>query len=522
MINKTKIGNYLKQLRLNKKRENDGKPFTQDDLANEFIDRGKQISINAIAEWEKGKTLPSLDNLEILAEIYNRSIDELLDGENYVEKDYNKTYLISDSKWYTKFDEKTNIYIIRNKKIQLITSKFKNLLKIRLNRLFTTNEEKEFKFLVSNFYQITNYINNYSILNIDDKYLKLKNAIYEMIAKKKNNSINEKYWEIQKFFSENKDIQFHFWNDVYDLKKVHILKERFKNLDDWQKDMLLAMFQNIEPYNEDPSKYGSKFYKQYENRHGEYNHDNELKNCIKELIKQGACINKYFLNYRLEEKKSKRIIDRLEELYNLCIKSFEIDFIDNNGEIKSYLVENNSKNRFLKNYYSQLKYQLNGFNSNENSNEDVDEIYHWFSDNNEISDNVYLKIAKKKNIDTTQEKKYWMADVKVGNSLEQYFKKYKEIEKEISNGLIEIKKLEAKLDSDEIYYDIYSSRIIGGNDEDSIRNYIEYWKEKLDYSDYLKTRNKKLTLELLNDLNILSLKEIKDKYFGMEVYIKDE
>ncbi len=69
MIDKIKVGKYLKQLRLNKKREKDGKPFSQDDLANEFCNKGIIISVNAVAEWEKGLSLPSFDNLKVLSEI---------------------------------------------------------------------------------------------------------------------------------------------------------------------------------------------------------------------------------------------------------------------------------------------------------------------------------------------------------------------------------------------------------------------------------------------------------------------
>ena len=82
MMNKKRIGEYLKKLRTQKKRK-DGKSFTQYDLANEFMNEyNSEISINAIAEWESGNSLPNPENLEILAKIYNKSVDEILDAED--------------------------------------------------------------------------------------------------------------------------------------------------------------------------------------------------------------------------------------------------------------------------------------------------------------------------------------------------------------------------------------------------------------------------------------------------------
>ena len=56
--------------------------------------------------------------------------------------------------------------------------------------------------------------------------------------------------------------------------------------------MLLAMFQKIVPYDPEPDKWGSIYYKVFEERHGKYNQDEIIRNAIKELIKSGACLNK--------------------------------------------------------------------------------------------------------------------------------------------------------------------------------------------------------------------------------------
>lgn len=211
----------------------------------------------------------------------------------------------------------------------------------------------------------------------------------------------------------------------------------------------------------------------------------------------------------------------MQELYDLCLKPIEIHIKDENNKQKCYLIENNSKNRFIANYYSNLELQLNMFRHSSDRFNNVEEIYNWFINNAEIPDNTYKEIAKDLGLDTSQNKKYWLSDAKNQNSIEKYFKEYKNTEGKISNGLIELHELKSKLDKGETVYTEKKLHIIGGNDEESIRKYIEYWKTKIDYSTYIESRDFKLTTELLNNIDSLSLKEIKDKYFKMEV-IRDE
>jgi hypothetical protein len=101
--------------------------------------------------------------------------------------------------------------------------------------------------------------------------------------------------------------------------------------------------------------------------------------------------------------------------------------------------------------------------------------------------------------------------------MEKPYKEYKNTEKQIEEGLKEIKKLEDLLKSGEKKYSYESLEMLGGTDEKTIREWILYWKSKLDYSEYLRTRDLKKTKELLLDLDKLSLAEIKEKYFKMEV-----
>ncbi|MCF0117794.1 MAG: hypothetical protein HUJ61_07105, partial [Bacilli bacterium] len=153
---------------------------------------------------------------------------------------------------------------------------------------------------------------------------------------------------------------------------------------------------------------------------------------------------------------------------------------------------------------------------------DIEEIYEWFIKHDEVPEEYYLNKAKEHNIDINREKKYWMADLKVySDRLEEKLAEFKTNEKEIEEGLIELEELKKKLLNGEKEYKVHKYEIIGGDDEQSIRDNIEYWKEQIDYEEYLKKRDKTLTKELLTDLDVLSLEEIKHKYFEMEVVEND-
>ena len=518
-MDKEKIGRYLKELRQSKKRSKDGKSFTQSDVAEAFFDEeGIYISPNSIKDWEIGKTFPSIDNLIILSKIYDRTIDELLEGEDKKNIDYKNEYFIFNNDWMQKVENKNKLYSINQEQIIKITKRFKELVKIRIKRQLSTNEEEEFIFLFENFYNLTDFAKTICKIDSNDDYCKFKSIIYQLLEIDiRNMNPEEKFWELRKLYNERESIRFCFQRDVDSLINGNEYKEkRFDLLDDWQKDMYLAMYQNIEPYDDEPDRFGADHLKIYEKMHGcEYNRESILKEGIKELIKRGACCNNYFLNVRKKHIEDKRIIDRLEELYNLCLKPIEI--LVQNHETDGFdavKIENNMKNRFINNYY----FSLSGFLGHKISDtpyDDLEETYNFFINNEEITDELRKEIAKKQGIDVDREYKYWFADYKFQffHQEESVFYENKRKEKEISDGLLEIERLKKLLEEGTHSYTVESYETIGGNDEESIRDYIEYWKSQIDYSEYLHNRDHKLTASLLKDLDNLSFKDIREKYF---------
>ena len=153
----------------------------------------------------------------------------------------------------------------------------------------------------------------------------------------------------------------------------------------------------------------------------------------------------------------------------------------------------------------------------DNNRKDIEDIYNWFVNNDEISEDVYLKIVKNLNIDTNREKKYWMADLKLYSMIDKNFNDFKEKERCIEKDIEEFNDLVNKLKSGDTTYTIHKYNTIGGKDEVSIRDYIECWKTDLDYSEYLNCREEKLTKKLLDEIDNLSMEEIKEKYFKVEV-----
>ena len=69
MENKFKVGNFLTELRKEKK-------LTQSELADNL-----GVSDKAVSKWENGKCLPEMEQLKKLAKLYNITIDELIYGE---------------------------------------------------------------------------------------------------------------------------------------------------------------------------------------------------------------------------------------------------------------------------------------------------------------------------------------------------------------------------------------------------------------------------------------------------------
>ena len=57
--------------------------MTQEQLADKI-----HVSHQTISKWENGINIPSIDNLLILSDLYNISLDELIRGGNFFRKPF--------------------------------------------------------------------------------------------------------------------------------------------------------------------------------------------------------------------------------------------------------------------------------------------------------------------------------------------------------------------------------------------------------------------------------------------------
>ena len=371
-MDKKKIGNFIKELRKEKK-------LSQEALADLFLDVNIIVSCKAISDWENGKTIPEIEKIRELANIFEITIDELLDGERISQIDLKKEYFICNKNWFIDYPQ-NKLYQMNQEQVVKIKNKFNELLNIRINNEFTISEEKEFKFLFNNFYQLSDYCINQYKINVNDNYLLFKYGINNILNDNKDLSNEDKIWKIRKLIVPNDEITFNRYN-LIDFKNNIYLKKAFNNLEFWEKDMVLSSFQKFDFNNHDYSKYGSENLKRHENEIGEdYDREKEEKEIIKFLIKKGACINKQYLNIIERAKIQKRIIDKLEEIYNRCFKPLNARvFIDN--ALKDITVENTKKNRFIIKYYEKLYFVLNY---------SIDELYDLVVNNEEIPNNIII------------------------------------------------------------------------------------------------------------------------------------
>ncbi|MCI9182039.1 MAG: helix-turn-helix transcriptional regulator [Acholeplasmatales bacterium] len=507
-MNKKKMGCFLKELRI---KEN----FTQGGLCDLFTSEyGIYLTDKAISSWENGKTIPDIEKLDILSQIFKVSIDDILDGEIHQDVDYAEIYFLSDELWYMKYadDQTKNTYNLRQEQIIKINERFNELLEKRLLETFTLNEEREFSFLFNNFFRLTDYYKEYINSNVNDDYLKFKEAINICLNQSSNMELEEVKWELSKMLLPNEEIDFLF-HDIMDEvpKKNSYIDKRFKSLEFWQKDLILNTIQNCDLILVHHDAYGSNHLKDYELRTGEeYNKEKKAKEILKYLINNGACINAQYINFIDRKKEKRRIIDKLEYLYNQCLKPIDMGVIKE-GTTVYYKVENNFRNRFVIKYYYQLSYHLKDFS--------FDEIYQLFLDFDIFPESLYTELAKMHNITIDREMKYIIANL--GVDLTILLEKWEELhncEKEINEGLKEIPILINQLKEGHKTYEIVNDKVVGGTDWQSIRKYCYYWNRFVTKKELKNFRKLMETKQLLSEIDALSLKEIREKYFKMEVH----
>lgn len=132
----------------------ESKGLTQEKMAEKF---SVVISPVAISKWERGECFPDIDSVKDLAAFFNVSTDEIFNGEKINEFDFTGKYFISDPEWIHKQPEGTSLYKIRNEQERIIETRFNELLYTFVDNTISLNEEREFDYLCKTFYRLSEY-----------------------------------------------------------------------------------------------------------------------------------------------------------------------------------------------------------------------------------------------------------------------------------------------------------------------------------------------------------------------------
>lgn len=355
-MNKKIIGKFLKELR-------EEKNLTQIQLANK-LDAG--YSDAAISTWERGVSVPNIDDLRRLAEYFNVSVDEILNGAKYEEVDFKEKYFIYNNDWMSRYNP-NDLYNIQEEQELLIETRFKELLRKMVSEGLSLSEDKEFDFIINKFFRIflpaIECIDEEAYKNSgleicewveDIEYLghdclpgglsDIKFEIYRQTAFMHNASIEEKLWEANKKFVFIK--RQNIWDDINHVidDRENELKNRLNTLENYEKDILLATLQVINVINT-LSIGGPKGEELYAKQYGrKYDEEHLTKRAIKILINSGAKLNKSLLGYYQVITWPHEIIDKLEDIHKKYRTPLLVPVCEN-GRYQYFTVDNTEHNR---------------------------------------------------------------------------------------------------------------------------------------------------------------------------------
>lgn len=501
-MDKLKIGKFLRELR-----EKKGK--TQNAVALELVDYGIDVSDKTIAKWEKGN-YPDFENLDVIADYYGVKPADILDGEIYVQQNFEDKYFIVNNEWLSKNDLE-NPYYIRIEQENNIKERVKYLfLELIRTKSLTRMQNDELNFLLSNFYSVSKYAERVNTNFRQCKNAKqgvhlLRHEIYRTILSMRDCDEKEVYWEIDKFIEYNK--RFTFANDLCDFEDdIEFTARRIQRLEDWEKDLLLAQVQteNITHRYGQPNK--NTYFKRFKK---DYDEDRITREGIRLLIDCGAMINLSLFGYKRREMNEYYILDLMEDLYNEIPNKLLISKLSaGDGKILYYWIENTQRNRLLNLYYA--------LNVSKDKKLTLDEICKMFNKNDIIPFTFLLENTKFTKNDMTEKERLWQAEMVHSYEI-KFWNECKESEHKIIEKQKELRKLiNALMDGQEtitIEENRWVGKTLGKWTEEDIAIRLSY----MTFEQFDSSRNEQLTRNLYDDLVKLSLKEIREKYFQVEV-----
>lgn len=511
-MNKIKMGKFLKQLR------ND-KGMTMNDLISELNKEYLGVTIKTVADWESGKTIPEIEKLQLFSNLFSVSLDEILNGERvYTKENFLKQYPLFTREFDKMIDTDYKLWFnLRTKYIKQINKRFKALICKYYEYGLTKNEDIELGFLFKGKCSLSSYFDKQIERKFSDEYFDFISALKTVKSDKSITNKSEFYWEVQKYYDVKclpcSSVSFSAITDE-EFVNNEFVQMLIEQSESWELDMLLAGLQNFDPASDFVNTH-SYHLKRYKERHGkEFNKEVIFKNTLKYLLSKGAMVNPYFFNFKEKRTKTINIIDRLEELYQLCERPIEVFVSDNTGKQKRYLAESTPFNRFLSEYYS-FRYALNFYSHDDGIT--PQEVFDLIKNDKDDSRAISI-ICKQNKVDTKREKAYVLADIHYELSCWKELKeKYLSREQQIKNGLDEIKELKNLLKTGVKTFEEYNIVEVGPKNSSELLDYIKLWKSNLSLQEFNGERNKQMTNSLIQEVDNLSVNEIREKYFSKEI-----
>ena len=522
-MDKIKTGRFLKELR-------NANNLTMKGLIAKLEEENLGVTVKTISDWEAGKTVPELEKLAFLSKLYGVSIEEILGGEKKLTEDY---YLAKYKPLAKGFDDlldtdsdkwqegKTKCAIDMKKN-------FKSLLFKAFSSELSLNEDGELAFIFKHGCKLSDYCTEV----LGDGSADVVKCLFKAIYWLKNNpdvkTKEEFYWEFSKFYVTVSGgglgrLSFAAVSDesIFYNKR---LRKMIDIAEPWEKDELVAGFQNCYPRFYKPDQ-NAHLLEDYEKKTGkEYDPERIYKDSLKYLLEHGCMLNSYFFNFHEVHKIECTIIDRLEYLHNLCVRPLEVYYSDEErtGFYKRFFVENTPYNRFLECYYSFL-YTLPSICCGREAMDlltpqicfsliqddpDNEKFFNWICENVTPTDK--------------REEKYKKADLHFvlmqwGEEKKKYFAK----EKEIAEGIMEIKKLEHILKEGKTTYIKEKMVEVGPKTIHDVAEWVRFWRTNLSLEDFYMYRDEERSKQLLSEIDSLTVREIQAKYFPMETIEKE-
>lgn len=499
-MNKQSISKYLYQLRRDS-------GLNRTEAANSI-----GTTYKSILDWESG-VMPNIDSLVKLAKLYKVKVDDILEcGHKITEEELYDKYPIFNPYDYSKpLDRKKDYYTPHQIKLIQINNRLKELILKYRNGLLTRSEDHELRFLFEKMCVFSDfYIEEKPKNKEKNKYLCFLEILNE--AKKSTHTSPSYFYEVKKNIDVSNGYAFvKPFPEYGDPKTDKYKDEQFKSLEPWEKDFQLALFQNSDVIF-DPSD-NVHALEDYERRFGcRFDKEKVVKKLIRYFIENGAVLNPWLLSFKVKNKIEKDTLAELEEKYIEYIKPMLIQSYDETGNYYYGYMENNEETRYLYKYEYELRSyvfeRIDPYKFLELINSDEETIVDFLSSDS-----------------PNKEKEFRFKRAAVDYKMKEFYrvkKEYEEYKEKEKNDLEAIGPLEKKLKEGQfVFYEYEIEDIAERKDFNHIAS-MKKWKNLLSYSEYMKKRDKEKTKELINELDALSLAQIREKYFGKVIVSQDE